>query len=108
MTKTTASPLSLTGNTLTIDLSNYSTTSSIGSTYQKKLTATSPLSLNSTTDTLSIDLSSYSTTNSNNSLYQPIFTVFPPLSLLSNVLSVDLTAYQHLLTVTKLLHHHYH
>ena len=67
MTKTTASPLSLTSNTLTIDLSNYATISTNSTTFQPKLTVTTSLAspLIFTNNNLSIDLSGYYQTSSN-------------------------------------------
>ena len=66
VTKTITSPLSLTSNVLTIDLSNYATISSTSGSYQPKLTVStttaSPLILNN--NTLSIDLSGYYQTRS--------------------------------------------
>ena len=92
-----ASLLSITGNTLTIDLSNYATTSSIGGSYQKQLTATSPLSLNSTTNTLSIDLLPIATYIEDGGVFQKAITVtnnaLSPLIWNNNTLSIDLTAY---------------
>ena len=61
MTDTTASPLTLLNNALTIDLSNYATVSSSSGTYQPKITVTtttaSPLILSN--NKLSIDLGNY-------------------------------------------------
>ena len=97
MTNRILSPLSLTNNTLTIDLSNYATTSSIGSSYQKKLEVTSPLSLNATTNTLSIDLLSVATYVDDSGVFQKAITVtnnaLSPLIWNNNTLSIDLTAY---------------
>ena len=96
VTNSTASPLTLSNNILTIDLSNYSTTASINSLYQKILTVTnttaSPLTLSN--NILTVDLlSNYSTTASINSLYQKILTVTnttaSPLTLSNNILTVD-------------------
>ena len=58
---TASSPLTLntTSNTLSIDLTPYSTTSAADLRYQKIFTASLPLSLNSITNALSIDLSTY-------------------------------------------------
>ena len=90
VTNTTASPLTLSNNILTVDLSNYSTTASINSLYQKLLTVTkttaSPLAL--TNNILTVDLTGY----------QQSLSVVAPLSFISNVMTIDLTAYQKTLT----------
>ena len=89
--KTSLSPLTLDSltNALTIDLSSYSTTTGISSTYQKIFTATLPLTFNATTRILSIDLTSYQKS------LAVTKTTASPLSLdgLTNALTIDLSSY---------------
>ena len=95
ITKTAASPLSLLNNILTVDLSNYSTTSTIANFYQKIFTTTLPLSLNTTTNILSIDLSQYQ-----KSIIVDTTTASPlTLNSLTNALTIDLSSYQTKLSV---------
>ena len=106
VTNSAASPLTLTNNILTVDLTAYaaktnptfsgtiygksmvfaggtvsgSSFASLLAPYQKIFTASSPLSLNTTTNILSIDLTAYSTTTASDLRYQKLLTASAPLS----------------------------